>query len=135
MPDIVELVLGVLDGRRAQLWAVVVQPYLSLSASPSRKRDRYTTGSSASVSGSHTPHPARYSYSQRSSVTTWLGVWGALAGTFAVFAIPVILAAGLADIVQRLNKYTRSRAFAKFAAEGAVGLLVGYLRGTSRVPW
>ena len=37
------------------------------------------------------------------------GVPGALAGTFAVFAIPVLLAAGSADIVQRLNN---TRAFA-----------------------
>ena len=51
------------------------------------------------------------------------GVPGALAGTFAVFAIPVILAAGSADIVQRLNKYARFRAFSRFAGAGAVGLL------------
>src|SRR5688572_517100 len=42
------------------------------------------------------------------------GVPGALAGTFAVFAIPVALAAGSAGIVQRLNRYARFRAFARF---------------------
>src|SRR5688500_9237175 len=51
------------------------------------------------------------------------GVPGALAGTLAVFALPVALAAGSADIVQRLNKYARFRGFARFAAAGAVGLL------------
>ena len=51
------------------------------------------------------------------------GVPGALAGTFAVFAIPVVLAAGSADVVQRLNKYARFRGFARFAGAGAVGLL------------
>jgi chromate transporter len=60
------------------------------------------------------------------------GVWGALAGTLAVFAIPVVLAAGSADIVQRLNKYARFRAFAKFAAAGAVGLLVVTLVALAR---
>jgi chromate transporter len=51
------------------------------------------------------------------------GVPGALAGTFAVFAVPVVLAAGSAGIVQRLNRYARFRAFARFAGAGAVGLL------------
>ena len=51
------------------------------------------------------------------------GVPGVLAGTFAVFAIPVVLAAGSAGIVQRLNRYVRFRAFARFAGAGAVGLL------------
>jgi chromate transporter len=51
------------------------------------------------------------------------GIPGALAGTFAVFAIPVVLAAGSAGIVQRLNQYARFRAFARFAGAGAVGLL------------
>ena len=51
------------------------------------------------------------------------GVPGALAGTFAVFAIPVALAAGCAGVVQRLNKHARFRAFARFAGAGAVGLL------------
>ena len=60
------------------------------------------------------------------------GVPGALAGTFAVFAIPVILAAGSADIVQRLNKYARFRAFARFAAAGAVGLLAVTLVALAR---
>src|SRR4030095_13321244 len=51
------------------------------------------------------------------------GVPGALAGTFAVFAIPIVLAASSAGIVQRLNKDARFRAFARFAGAGAVGLL------------
>jgi chromate transporter len=60
------------------------------------------------------------------------GVPGALAGTFAVFAIPIALAAGAAGIVQRLNKYARFRAFARFAAAGAVGLLVVTLTALAR---
>ena len=60
------------------------------------------------------------------------GVPGALAGTIAVFAIPVVLAAGSADIVQRLNKYARFRAFAGFAAAGAVGLLAVTLAALAR---
>ena len=60
------------------------------------------------------------------------GVPGALAGTFAVFAIPVALAAGSADIVQRLNKYARFRGFARFAAAGAVGLLAVTLTALGR---
>ena len=60
------------------------------------------------------------------------GVPGALAGTFAVFAIPVILAAGSANIVQRLNEYARFRAFARFAAAGAVGLLAVTLTALAR---
>ena len=60
------------------------------------------------------------------------GVPGALAGTIAVFAIPVLLAAGSADIVQRLNKYARFRAFAGFAAAGAVGLLAVTLTALAR---
>jgi chromate transporter len=60
------------------------------------------------------------------------GVPGALAGTLAVFAIPVILAAGSANIVQRLNKYARFRAFARFAAAGAVGLLAVTLGALAR---
>ena len=51
------------------------------------------------------------------------GLAGALAATIAVFAIPVILAAGSADIVQRLNQHPRFRAFSRCAAAGAVGLL------------
>lgn len=51
------------------------------------------------------------------------GVPGALAGTFAVFAIPCVLAAGSAGIVQRLNRFARFRAFARYAGAGAVGLL------------
>ena len=60
------------------------------------------------------------------------GVPGALAGTFAVFAIPVALAAGSAGVVQRLNKYARFRAFARFAAAGAVGLLAVTLTALAR---
>ena len=60
------------------------------------------------------------------------GVPGALAGTIAVFAIPVVLAAGSADIVQRLNKLARFRAFARFAAAGAVGLLAVTLTALAR---
>lgn len=51
------------------------------------------------------------------------GLSGALAATLAVFAIPVTLAAGSAGVVQRLNNYARFRAFSRFAAAGAVGLL------------
>jgi chromate transporter len=60
------------------------------------------------------------------------GVPGALAGTFAVFAIPVALAGGAARIVQRLNQYARFRAFARFAAAGAVGLLAVTLIALAR---
>ena len=60
------------------------------------------------------------------------GVPGALAGTFAVFAIPVTLAAGSASVVQRLNEYARFRAFARFAAAGAVGLLAVTLTALAR---
>jgi len=60
------------------------------------------------------------------------GVPGALAGTCAVFAIPVALAAGSAGIVRRLNKYARFRAFARFAAAGAVGLLAVTLTALAR---
>ena len=52
------------------------------------------------------------------------GVVGALAATLAVFAIPVVLAAGSAGVVARLNRYARFRAFGRFAAAAAVGLLV-----------
>ncbi len=51
------------------------------------------------------------------------GVAGALAATVAVFAIPVLLAAGSAGVVTRLNHYARFRAFGRFAAAAAVGLL------------
>jgi len=60
------------------------------------------------------------------------GVPGALAGTFAVFAIPVALAAGSAGVVQRLNRYARFRAFARFAGAGAVGLLAVTLTALAR---
>ncbi len=51
------------------------------------------------------------------------GVGGALAATAAVFAIPVLLAAGSAGVVARLNRYPRFRAFGRFAGAAAVGLL------------
>ena len=51
------------------------------------------------------------------------GIGGALAATAAVFAIPVILAAGSAGVVARLNRYPRFRAFGRFAGAAAVGLL------------
>jgi len=60
------------------------------------------------------------------------GLTGALAATVAVFAIPVILAAGAAGIVQRLNQYARFRAFARFAAAGAIGLLAVTLTALAR---
>ena len=51
------------------------------------------------------------------------GIAGALAATVAVFAIPVLLAAGSAGIVARLNRYARFRSFGRFAGAAAVGLL------------
>jgi chromate transporter len=51
------------------------------------------------------------------------GLPGALAGTVGVFAIPVLLAAGSAGVVTHLNRYARFRAFGRFAAAAAVGLL------------
>ena len=60
------------------------------------------------------------------------GIPGALAGTFAVFAIPVVLAAGSAGIVARLNRYARFRAFGRFAAAAAVGLLAVTLAALAR---
>jgi chromate transporter len=51
------------------------------------------------------------------------GVTGAVAGTLGVFAIPVLLAAGSAGVVTRLNRYARFRAFGRFAGVAAVGLL------------
>jgi chromate transporter len=51
------------------------------------------------------------------------GLVGALAATFAVFAIPVLLAAGSARTVTRLNRYPRFRAFGRYAGTAAVGLL------------
>jgi len=51
------------------------------------------------------------------------GLPGALAGTVGVFAIPVLLAAGSAGVVRHLNRYARFRAFGRFAAAAAVGLL------------
>jgi chromate transporter len=51
------------------------------------------------------------------------GLAGALAATAAVFAIPVLLAAGSAGVVAQWNRYARFRAFGRFAAAAAVGLL------------
>jgi chromate transporter len=51
------------------------------------------------------------------------GIGGALASTVAVFAIPVLLAAGSAGVVARLNRYARFRSFGRFAGAAAVGLL------------
>jgi chromate transporter len=51
------------------------------------------------------------------------GIPGAIAATTAVFAIPVILAAASSNVVMRLNRYPRFRAFGRFAAAAAVGLL------------
>lgn len=51
------------------------------------------------------------------------GVWGALAATVSVFAVPVVLAAGAARLVARLNSSGRFRAFGRFAAAAAIGLL------------
>lgn len=60
------------------------------------------------------------------------GVPGALAATAAVFAIPVLLAAGSAGVVARLNRYARFRAFGRFAAAAAVGLLAVTLVAIAR---
>jgi chromate transporter len=60
------------------------------------------------------------------------GIGGALAGTLAVFAIPVVLAAGSAGVVARLNRYARFQAFGKFAAAAAVGLLAVTLASLAR---
>jgi len=60
------------------------------------------------------------------------GIAGALAATAAVFAIPVLLAAGSAGVVARLNAYARFRAFGRFAAAAAVGLLAVTLFALAR---
>jgi chromate transporter len=60
------------------------------------------------------------------------GLAGALAGTVGVFAIPVLLAGGSAGVVARLNRYTRFRAFGRFAAAAAVGLLAVTLVALAR---
>jgi chromate transporter len=51
------------------------------------------------------------------------GIPGAVAATVAVFAIPVLLAAGSSNAVMRLNRYRRFQAFGRFAAAAAIGLL------------
>ncbi len=60
------------------------------------------------------------------------GLAGALAGTVGVFAIPVLLAAGSAGMVSRLNRHARFRAFGRFAAAAAVGLLAVTLVALAR---
>jgi chromate transporter len=60
------------------------------------------------------------------------GLAGALAGTVGVFAIPVLLAGGSAGVVARLNRYSRFRAFGRFAAAAAVGLLAVTLIALAR---
>jgi chromate transporter len=55
------------------------------------------------------------------------GIAGALVGTVGVFAVPVFLAAGSAGIVARLKRHARFRAFGRFAAAAAVGLLAATL--------
>jgi hypothetical protein len=49
-----------------------------------------------------------------------------------VFAIPVVLAAGSAGVVSRLNRYVRFRSFGRFAAAAAVGLLAVTLAALAR---
>ena len=60
------------------------------------------------------------------------GVPGALAATGAVFAIPVLLAAGAAGVVTRLNRNARFRAFGRFAAAAAIGMLAVTLATLAR---
>lgn len=60
------------------------------------------------------------------------GLTGALAATCAVFAIPVLLAAGSAGVVTRLNRYARFRAFGTFAGVAAIGLLAVTLAALAR---
>jgi chromate transport protein ChrA len=48
---------------------------------------------------------------------------GALAATAAVFAVPVIVAGGAAQLVGKLQGARWFQAFGQFAAAGAVGLL------------
>jgi chromate transporter len=52
------------------------------------------------------------------------GLGGAIAATAAVFAIPVILAAGSANVVTRLNRYASFREFGRFAGAASIGLLM-----------
>lgn len=51
------------------------------------------------------------------------GFAGALAATAAVFAIPVLLAAGSARVVAQLKRHARFRSFGRFAGAAAIGLL------------
>ena len=60
------------------------------------------------------------------------GIPGALAATVAVFAVPVMLAAAASNAVTRLNRYPRFRAFGRFAAAAAVGLLAVTLEFLAR---
>jgi chromate transporter len=60
------------------------------------------------------------------------GIVGALAATVAVFGIPVLLAGGAAGLVSRLSGIPRFRAFGRFAAAAAVGLLAVTLVALAR---
>jgi len=60
------------------------------------------------------------------------GLFGALVATAAVFALPVLLAAGAAGLVTRLNSSVRFRNFGRFAAAAAVGLLAVTLFSLAR---
>ena len=60
------------------------------------------------------------------------GIAGALVGTVGVFAVPVVLAAGSAGMVARLNRHARFRTFGRFAAAAAVGLLAATLVALAR---
>lgn len=60
------------------------------------------------------------------------GLAGALVATVGVFAIPVLLAAGSAGVVSRLNRFPRFRAFGRYAAAAAVGLLAVTLVALAR---
>jgi len=60
------------------------------------------------------------------------GIAGALVATVGVFAVPVVLAAGSAGMVSHLNRHARFRAFGRFAAAAAVGLLAVTLFALAR---
>ncbi|MGH8660398.1 MAG: chromate transporter [Burkholderiales bacterium] len=60
------------------------------------------------------------------------GIAGALTATVAVFAVPVVLAAGAAGVAARLSSHARFRAFGRFAAAAAIGLLAVTLFALAR---
>jgi chromate transporter len=60
------------------------------------------------------------------------GIPGAVAATVSVFAMPVLLAAGSSNVVLRLNRYSRFKAFGRYAAAAAVGLLAVTLASLAR---